>query len=141
MEQRLSLVTLGVENLSASIAFYDQLGWVRAMQHLDGVAFYQLGGIILALYPIKDLARDAGISPRRSGFSGVALAYNTRTRDEVDRVLDEAVAAGAQLLKPGAEAAWGGYIGHFADPDGHVWEVAWNPDFPIDDVGNIRLPG
>lgn len=140
MEQRLSLVTLGVADLDHSRAFYERLGWTRSMKAAPSVAFFQAGGMVLSLYPRADLARDAGIDPRGQGFGGVALAYNTRTRAEVDAVLAEAVAAGAKLLKPGHDAFWGGYFGFFADPDGFVWEVAWNPGFVIAADGGVTLP-
>jgi catechol 2,3-dioxygenase-like lactoylglutathione lyase family enzyme len=140
MEQRISLITLGVRDLDRSRAFYEKLGWKRSMKDAKGVVFFQLGGMVLSLYPREALAKDAGIDPRGEGFAGVALAYNTRSRAEVDAVLAEAVAAGATLLKPGHDAFWGGYFGFFADPDGFVWEVAWNPGFAIVADGGIKIP-
>lgn len=140
MEQRVSLVTLGVADLKRSTEFYERLGWRRSMAKAEGIVFFQAPGMALALYPRNDLAKDAKISPEGSGFGGVALAYNTRNREEVDSVLAEAQAAGARILKPAGEASWGGYSGYFADPDGFPWEVAWNPSFPITDDGSIRLP-
>ncbi len=140
MEQRLSLVTLGVADLARSREFYERLGWRRSMAKAEGVVFFQAGGMALALFPRSELARDARIAPEGSGFSGISLAYNTRTRDEVDAVLAEAEAAGATLLKPGEEASWGGYSGYFSDPDGFPWEVAWNPSFPMMEDGSIRIP-
>lgn len=140
MEQRLSLVTLGVTDLARSRAFYERLGWRRSVREAEGVAFFQMGGIALSLYPRDALAGDAGVSPDGSGFAGFALAHNVRTRDEVDSVLAEAVAAGATSLRPAADAFWGGYSGCFADPDGFVWEIAWNPGFAVDGEGAIRLP-
>jgi catechol 2,3-dioxygenase-like lactoylglutathione lyase family enzyme len=140
MEQRISLITLGVADLDRACAFYQRLGWTRSVRAAAGVAFFQTGGFGFALYPLADLAADAGLSPARSGISGVALAHNVRRREEVDAVLAEAAAAGAAILKPGHEVFWGGYTGYFADPDGHLWEVAWNPGFAIHDDGSIGLP-
>ena len=140
MEQRLSLITLGVADLARSREFYERLGWRGSMAKAEGVVFFQAGGMALALFPRSELARDAKIAPEGSGFSGISLAYNTRTRDEVDAVLAEAEAAGATLLKPGEEASWGGYSGYFSDPDGFPWEVAWNPSFPMMEDGSIRIP-
>lgn len=143
MEQRLTLVTLGVADLARSTAFYEALGWQRSVRAAEGVAFFQLGGIALGLYPAADLAADAGIAPPEAGApptGGVTLAHNTRSREAVDAVLAEAAAAGGRLVKPAVEAVWGGYSGYFADPDGHLWEVAWNPGFPLDSAGNVTLP-
>jgi len=94
----------------------------------------------LALYPRRDLAKDANVAPEGHGFGGVTLAYNTRNHDEVDSVLKEAKASGATVAKPAQEAFWGGYSGYFSDPDGFLWEVAWNPGFPIAEDGSIRIP-
>jgi len=140
MEPRISLITLGVGDLARSRGFYEKLGWKRAVKEAEGVAFFQAGGMTLALWPRAELARDACVSPEGSGFRGVALAHNTRTKEEVDAVLAEAAAAGAALLKPAQEAFWGGYCGYFADPDGHLWEVAWNPGFEMREDGSITLP-
>ena len=140
MEQRVSLITLGVMDLNRSREFYERLGWRRSMAKAEGIVFFQAGGMALALYPRNDLAKDAQIAPEGSGFYGISLAYNTRNREEVGSVLAEAHAAGAKILKPGVQAFWGGYSGYFADPDGFPWEVAWNPSFPIMDNGSIRLP-
>lgn len=140
MEQRISLVTLGVADLERSRAFYERLGWRRSVREAQGVAFFQAGGMALALYPRQDLARDLGMTAEDRGFAGVALAYNVRSRAEVDAVLAEALVAGATLLKPAAEAFWGGYTGYFADPDGFPWEVAWNPGFALAEDGSIALP-
>jgi uncharacterized protein len=138
MEQRLSLVTLGVADLDRSLRFYEALGWRRQNANPE-VAFFQAGGMVLALWSRQALAADARLSPEGSGFAGIALAYNTRSREEVDRVLDEAKAAGAAIPKPAEDTPWGGYAGYFADPDGHLWEVAWNPDWTVAEDGSIRL--
>jgi len=140
MEQRISIVTLGVTDLDRSREFYERLGWCRSMAQSDGIVFFQAGGMALALYPRDELAKDANISPKGNGFRSVTLAYNARGRAEVDSVLEEAKVAGANIIKPAQEAFWGGYSGYFSDPDGFLWEVAWNPFFPLEDDGSIRLP-
>lgn len=138
MEQRVSLITLGVADLARSLRFYESLGWRRANDHAE-VVFFQAGGLVLGLFARAALAADAGLSEEGSGFRGIALAYNARSREEVDAVLAEATAAGAKLLKPAKDAFWGGYSGYFADPDGHLWEVAWNPDWTVLEDGSVRL--
>jgi uncharacterized protein len=140
MEQRVSIVTLGVADLQRSKEFYERLGWRRSMSNSEGIVFFQVGGMALALYPRSELAKDANISPGGDGFSGISLAYNTRNRGEVDTTLEEAKRAGAQILKPAQEAFWGGYSGYFSDPDGFLWEVAWNPFFAIAEDGSLRIP-
>jgi len=140
MEQRVSLITLGVTDLQRSREFYEHLGWRRSMIQAEGIVFFQAGGMALALYPRGELAKDANIAPDSRGFSGMALAYNTRHREEVDSVLAQAQAAGAKLVKPALEAFWGGYSGYFSDPDGFLWEIAWNPSFQIAEDGSIRIP-
>jgi uncharacterized glyoxalase superfamily protein PhnB len=101
---------------------------------------FQAGGVALALYPRGELAKDANIAESGQGFGGIALAYNARSREEVNAVLAEAEAAGARLLRPAQEAFWGGYSGYFSDPDGFPWEVSWNPSFPLAEDGSLRLP-
>jgi len=140
MEQRVSIVTLGVADLKRSTEFYERLGWRRSMAKAEGVVFFQAGGMALALFPRPELAKDANIDPEGRGFDGVSLAYNARNRAEVDSVLEEAQAAGAKLLKPAQVAFWGGYSGYFSDLDGFLWEVAWNPSFPMAEDGSIRVP-
>ncbi len=140
MEQRISLITLGVADLDASRSFYERLGWTRSVARSEGVVFFQVGGMALALYPRQALADDLGIQLEPPRSCGVTLAHNLRNRAEVDRALAEAVDAGATLLKSGADVFWGGYVGYFADPDGFAWEVAWNPHFLLDDEGRIKLP-
>ncbi len=140
MEQRVSLITLGVSDLERSRRFYERLGWRRSMMKAEGVVFFQTGGMALSLYPRQELAEDANVAADGQGFCGFALAYNTRTREEVNTVLAEAEAAGAKVLKPAQEAFWGGYSGYFADPDGFAWEVAWNPGFDLAEDGSIRIP-
>lgn len=142
MEQRLSLITLGVRDLTRSRAFYaDGLGWNPSALSNENVVFFQCAGVVFGLYGRDALAEDAALdSADGSGFRGVALAYNTRSKEEVDAVLDHAKSVGADIIKPAEEAFWGGYSGYFADPDGHLWEVAWNPGFAIDDAGHMTLP-
>lgn len=140
MEQRISLITLGADDVAAQARFYEGLGWKRIPMEAAGVAFYQLPGLVLGVYGREDLSRDMGI-PLGKGSGGVCLAYNGRSREEVDSVLVEAVAAGARLLKEGAETFWGGYVGYFADPEDNLWEVAWNPACEIGEDGSTRFPG
>jgi hypothetical protein len=142
MEPRVSLITLGVADLARAVRFYrDGLGWPMSGVGGDDAAFLQLrGGLVLALYPRKLLAEDARIAGDAGGFGGMALAYNVPEKDDVDRVLGFVVARGATLLKPAEDASWGGRSGYFADPDGHPWEVAWNPGFPMGADGEINLP-
>jgi catechol 2,3-dioxygenase-like lactoylglutathione lyase family enzyme len=138
MQQRLSLITLGVRDLPRSRAFYEQgLGWKPAASSQESVTFYDLGGYALGLYGLEALAEDAQLPLGGGGFGGITLAYNTHSREDVDRLLAEAVAAGANLLKPAGEVFWGGYHGYFADPDGYPWEVAHNPGFELDEAGRI----
>ncbi len=141
MEQRLSLVTLGVADVAASRAFYERLGWTASAASQEGIAFFKAGGAVLALYGRRALAEDARLPDAPAGgFGGIALAHNVRSREEVDTVLAAAVTAGGRLLAPAEEAFWGGYSGYFADPDGYPWEVAWNPGFPLAEDGSIELP-
>jgi catechol 2,3-dioxygenase-like lactoylglutathione lyase family enzyme len=137
LEQRVSLITLGVADLDRSRRFYEALGWKRGNRD-DGVVFFQIPGAVFALWSRAALAADAGVTDT-GGFGGVALAYNGRSRAEVDAVLAEAKAAGARILKAAEETFWGGYSAYFADPDGHVWEVAHNPGWSIAEDGSVRL--
>lgn len=140
MEQRLSVVTLGVADLERARRFYeDGLGWRRANDHAE-VVFFQAGGMVVGLFGRDELEKDARLAPEGSGFRGVALAHNARSKDEVDRIMAEAGAAGATIQKPAEDTFWGGYAGYFADPDGHLWEIAWNPEWSIAEDGSIRLP-
>jgi predicted lactoylglutathione lyase len=140
LEQRFTLVTLGVTDLGRAVGFYERLGWRRAVQGAEGVAFFQCGDSALALYPLGDLARDAGLAPARVATGAVSIALNVRSRAAVDAALGEAAGAGASVVKPAAETAWGGYVGYFQDPDGHLWEIAWNPAFALDASGAVSLP-
>jgi catechol 2,3-dioxygenase-like lactoylglutathione lyase family enzyme len=139
MDQRLSLITLGVADLARARAFYeDGLGWTRGNTE-DEVAFYQLQGMVLALWERSELAADAGIADNGATFSGLALAYNGRSREEVDAVVEEFTSAGGSVIKTPEETPWGGYSGYLADLDGHVWEVAHNPGWVIDEAGRTLL--
>lgn len=140
MEPRLSLVTLGVGDVARARAFYERLGFRASPASQDTVTFFDAGGVVLALFGREALAADATVANGAAAFSGVALAHNVRSEHEVDLVLIEAKAAGGRVVKPGQKAFWGGYSGYFADPDGHLWEVAHNPFFPIDTDGRIVLP-
>jgi predicted lactoylglutathione lyase len=140
MEQRISVITLGVRDLRESQAFYERLGWKRSTLDAEGVVFFQVGGMVLSLFSRQDLAKEAHLSPEGSGFCGMALTYNTRSKDEVDEILEHAEAAGARILKPAQTAFWGGYSGYFSDPDGFPWEVAWNPGFQLAPDGRVTLP-
>jgi uncharacterized protein len=138
MDQRLSLVTLGVHDLARARAFYEALGWRTGAGPEDDVVFFQAGGMIVALWGREQLAEDSGVEDA-GGWGGVTLAYNTRSVEEVDAVIAEAEAAGGKIARHGAETFWGGYSGVFIDPDGHPWEVAHNPHWTIGDDGSVSL--
>ena len=138
MEQRISLVTLGVSDLARARQFYEALGWATNAAAGDDVVFFQAGGMVLALWSRESLAQDSAVSD--SGAWGeITLAHNVHSPDEVDAVLTEAERAGATVARPGAETFWGGYSGVFVDPEGHPWEVAHNPGWTIAGDGSIRL--
>ncbi len=127
MKPHITIVTLGVEDLQRSVDFYQNGLGFPLMGDSDSIAFFKMEGIILGLYPRDKLAEDITISPEGTGFQGFTLAHNVDSPEEVDRTLAEAVAAGAELVKPGQKVFWGGYSGYFKDPDGFYWEVAHNP--------------
>jgi uncharacterized protein len=139
VEQRLSLVTLGVVDLARSRAFYERLGWTSRAEPDDDVVFFQAGAMIVALWSRAELAGDSGVQDP-GGWGGITLAHNVRSPQEVDAVLAEARAAGAEIARPGAETFWGGYSGVFIDPDGHPWEVAHNPRWTLSEDGSVSLP-
>lgn len=139
MEPRLSLVTLGVRDVARARAFYEALGFKAGSASQESVTFLDAGGVVLGLYGRAALAEDAAVADTPTGFAGVALAHNARSEADVDAVLQEAVAAGGTLVKPAAKVFWGGYSGYFADPDGHLWEVAYNPYFKLGEGGRIEL--
>jgi predicted lactoylglutathione lyase len=138
VEQRVSLVTLGVRDLARARRFYEALGWTSGAAPDDDVVFFQAGGMIVALWGRGQLAEDTAVEDG-GGWGGVTLAYNARSPDEVDAVLAEAEAAGATIPRGGAETFWGGYSGVFVDPEGHAWEVAHNPHWTIAENGAVSL--
>jgi uncharacterized protein len=141
MDRRISIVTLGVASVPAARRFYEALGWKRSSASQgDEVAFYQLNGLALSLFSRAALAADAMVADSQPGFSGITLAQNLDSPAAVDKAFAEALAAGARALKPPETAFWGGYSGYFADPDGHIWELAHNPFFPLDADGALVLP-
>jgi catechol 2,3-dioxygenase-like lactoylglutathione lyase family enzyme len=139
VEQRVSLITLGVRDLARARAFYETLGWATGAGPDDDVAFFRAGGLVVALWDRARLAEDSTVEDG-GGWGGVTLAYNVRSPAEVDAVIDEARAAGAVIGREGAETFWGGYSGVFLDPDGHPWEVAHNPHWTLRDDGSVELP-
>jgi hypothetical protein len=139
MEQRISVLTLGVRDLPRARAFYEALGWVTGAGPDDDVVFFRSGGMILALWDRARLAEDSGVEDS-GGWGGATLAHNVRTPEEVDAVTQEARAAGANIVREPAATFWGGYSAAFTDPDGHPWEVAYNPRWRIRDDGSIELP-
>lgn len=138
--QRVSLITLGVRDLPRAMAFYERLGWVPAKQN-ESVAFYRLEGMALGLFGLDDLAKDQGRPGAQLGTGALTLAQNFPDRAAVDAAFAAALAAGAEALKQPEAVFWGGYSGYYADPDGHVWELAHNPFWPLDDDGRLTLPG
>jgi hypothetical protein len=139
MDQRISIITLGVRDLAKARSFYsDGLGWKPAFEN-EQIVFFQAGGMVFALFLRDELAKDFGADPKSFGPAPVALAYNVATKAEVDPLIERALSAGATLLKPARQASWGGYSGYFADPDGFAWEVAWNPDWRLAADGTIHI--
>lgn len=145
MEPRLSIVTLGVADVAKARRFYEALGFTASAASQPSITFFTAGGVVLALYGRAALAEDARVADAPvadcgPSFSGVTLAHNCRSETEVDAVLSHAVAQGATLKKSAEKVFWGGYSGYFADPDGQLWEVAYNPHFTFNDAGHLRLP-
>lgn len=139
MEQRISLVTLGVTDLPRARAFYEQLGWRG--QEVEETVFFQAGGMAIVLWSIGKLAADVGVATSSSeGFRGVTLAQNVRSRAEVDAVIATAESAGGAVTRRPADTFYGGYAGYFTDPDGHAWEIAYNPGFALAADGSITVP-
>ena len=140
-EPRVSLITLGVADVARARAFYEKgLGWRASPASQEEVAFFQLGGLALALFSRSALGEDAGVPAAGGGFAGVALAHNVREPEDVDRLLRQAEAAGARITRRAEAKPWGGRAGYFADPDGHLWEIAWNPHFALAPDGRLTLP-
>lgn len=141
MRQKLNIITLGVSDLQRSLEFYEKgLGWKKSSASQDNIIFFPLGGMVLALYPRELLAEDATVPAKGSGFSGITIAYNAKSETEVDEVLAEVKKLGAVIVKPAQKVFWGGYSGYFQDPDGHLFEVAYNPFFGFDANDNLELP-
>jgi uncharacterized protein len=140
LEPRVTIITLGVADVAAARAFYERLGFKASSASQATICFMQLGGLVLSLYSRASLAEDAHVPDTPAGFSGVTLAHNCRTEASVDAVLAHAVSCGGTLKKPAQKVFWGGYSGYFADPDGHLWEVAHNPFLPLDAEGRGQLP-
>jgi catechol 2,3-dioxygenase-like lactoylglutathione lyase family enzyme len=140
MNQQLHLVTLGVRDFETSKKFYTEiLGWKPSNSSSDDTTFFQAGGVVLSIYLREKLAEDALVDPEGHGFAGFTLAYNARSEAEVDQIIGDLKAKGVQILKEPQKVFWGGYNSYFADPDGNCWEVAFNPFFPFDENGNLKL--
>lgn len=139
MNQHLHLITLGVRDFEKSKKFYvETLGW-KVSRPQEDIAFFQAGGVALAIYPRELLAEDALVSPEGSGFSGITLAYNARSESEVDEIIKDLKSKGVKIIKEPQKVFWGGYSSYFADPDDYRWEVAYNPFFEFDENGNLKL--
>jgi predicted lactoylglutathione lyase len=141
MRQKMNLITLGVRDLEKSLNFYEKgLGWKKSSASQDDIIFFPLGEIVLALYPRHLLAEDAMIDEKGSGFTGITISYNAKSEQEVDDVLKQVKKQGALVVKPGQKVFWGGYSGYYRDPDGHLFEVAYNPFWEMDEKDNLILP-
>jgi hypothetical protein len=140
VNQHLHLVTLGVKDFETSKQFYTEiLGWKPSSNSSDDVTFFQTGGIVVALFPREELAKDALISSEGNGFAGFSLAYNAQSEAEVDELISDLKSKGVKILKEPQKVFWGGYSSYFADPDDYLWEVAYNPFFSFDENGNLKL--
>ena len=139
MRQKLSLITLGVDDFYRSVKFWESLGWKKSPASVDGLAVFPLGGIVLALHPRHELAADAMLPNTKADFAGLTLSYNAKSEKEVDEVLAQVKQLGATIIKPAQKVYWGGYSGYFKDLDGHVFEVAFNPFWELDENDNLRL--
>ena len=140
MNQNLHVITLGVRDFEKSKKFYTEvLGWKPSSASQDDVAFFQTSGVVFAIYSREKLADDALTSPDGSGFSGITLAYNARSESEVDEIIAYLKSKGVKIVKEPQKAFWGGYSSYFTDPDDYRWEVAFNPFFPFDEKGNLKL--
>ncbi len=137
MEQRLTIVGLGVNDLQTASDFYEhKFGWKKTKSSNENIVFFQLNGILLSLYPREKLAEDATVDSEGSGFKGFTMAYNTRTKDEVDVLIDTLEKKGVKIVKRPEEVFWGGYSSYVADMDDNLWEIAYNPFLPLDEYGN-----
>jgi catechol 2,3-dioxygenase-like lactoylglutathione lyase family enzyme len=138
---RITLITLCVDDIARSAAFYEALGFRRKARGAPGVAFFEAGNVILSLWTAAELAKDAGVAlEQRQGFMPGTLAWNCASPEDVDAAVARVVAAGGRVVREPQNVFWGGYTAYFADPDGHLWEVAHNPDFPLDAAGRLQLP-
>lgn len=138
MEQRITIVGLGVSDLKKSTAFYTEIfGWNKLPSSNDDITFIRLNGILLSLYGREKLAEDATVDPQGQGFKGFTLAYNTRSKEEVDQLIEDLESKGVQIVKRPQEVFWGGYSSYIADPDDNLWEIAFNPFLPLDEAGNV----
>ena len=138
MEQRLTIVTLGIKDLEVSNDFYEnKFGWKKTKSSNDNISFFQLNGILLALYPKEKLAEDAGVRHNGSGFKGFSLAFNTRSKKEVDELINKLEGNGVEIVKRPESVVWGGYSSYISDPDENLWEIAFNPYLELDENGNI----
>jgi catechol 2,3-dioxygenase-like lactoylglutathione lyase family enzyme len=141
MKPRIHLITLGVEDVKRSRRFYEKgLGFEVSSASQGDIVFFHAGGVVLALYPLKALAKDATVKSQGVGFRGVTLAHNVEKKEFVSVILEQAEAAGGKIVKPARDVFWGGHSGYFADPDGHLWEVSWNPHFSFNKDGSLKLP-
>ena len=138
--QRVTMITLGVKDLAASRAFYKALGWEESARSQESIAFFQINGMALGLFGLAELAKDQGRAGAKLGFGASTLAQNFSTEAEVDAAFAKALACGATQLKAPEKVFWGGYSGYYADPDGHVWEIANNPFWPLNEDGSLTLP-
>ncbi len=140
MQQRLSLITLGVDDFEKSLHFYEKgLGWKKSDKSMDGFALFPLGGIVMALHPRHELAADTTLTYQPTEFSGLTVSYNARSEEEVDGILKQVAKLGATIVKPAQKVYWGGYSGYFRDLDGYLFEVAHNPFWEMDEKGNLKL--
>jgi catechol 2,3-dioxygenase-like lactoylglutathione lyase family enzyme len=140
MRQKFNLITLGVDDLERSLNFYEKgLGWKKSGKSMDGLALFPLGGITLALYPRHELEKDATLQYQSTEFSGITISYNAKSEKEVDEILEQVAKLGATIIKPAQKVFWGGYSGYFKDPDGYLFEVAYNPFWELDENDNLKL--
>lgn len=140
MRQKLNLITLGTGDFQKSLDFYEKgLGWKKSEKSMDGLALFDLGGIILALHPRQELADDTTLTYQPTTFSELTISHNTKSEKEVDEVLEKVAKLGATIVKPAQKVYWGGYSGYFKDLDEHLFEVAYNPFWELDENGNVKL--
>lgn len=139
MDQKITVITFGVKNIKRSREFYEKLGWKASLMSNDDFVAFQTNGIVFCLYPEHLLAEDAKVDSKKSGFSGVTLAHNVSNKTDVQKILNEAERAGGKITKHAQDVFWGGHSGYFTDPDGHLWEIAWNPHWIFDSNGMVQL--